>query len=516
MRILSACLIFVALLEVAWTQPPDETPSIEELQQQYRDAEQRAAKTAASIRVAGEADDRSDGSVKKLEQQLRNEIHQAFKLRLQVQQLLLADAERKLAATRRHLDRREALATEIIERRYNDLIGDTDTDWESDPLASPVRSDLNRPTLTQPTNSPVGRISNYRKFLLNSIGAIKARRGDRLESIAELEQVYLEGKPAQRPPGDHPPEVLERFKKGEEEYAERSEAIKNQMKTLADEVRVYEQQIEALREKLDQSMRDRSDPVALYGRVLEMDNKEELVINLGGQDGVASGMKLDIVREGRVIGSIEVSEVQSNTATARILDKLAGSEGDVRSGDGVALRLDSYGLNILGLDDGVSIYNDELKRFKFQLEHIDVYDVAEAGQKFWRRYIENGNPEIKGVWGDPRTNSLVIIAPPEAEQAIREAIARDESIAATGFDPGPSDALAHHQRRLTSEYNDLVEEIAEVQLQLIDVGSETNLDEDRLKELEQRHADKELEFKRVAEKLRIVVDGLSRRATVDN
>jgi uncharacterized protein (TIGR03067 family) len=76
-------------------------------------------------------------------------------------------------------------------------------------------------------------------------------------------------------------------------------------------------------------------------------------------------------------------------------------------------------------DPGEWIYNDQLKRFKFRLEKVVV--SRETAEQFWVRYTNRENPPIIGVWDESSTNSLIIIGPPEAEQAIRNELAQWEA-----------------------------------------------------------------------------------------
>jgi hypothetical protein len=69
----------------------------------------------------------------------------------------------------------------------------------------------------------------------------------------------------------------------------------------------------------------------------------------------------------------------------------------------------------------MSIYNDQLRCFKFKIDHAVV--TVEEAAAFTVRYRANDNPEIIGAFPDDKTNSLCVIAAPEAEQAIRNSLA---------------------------------------------------------------------------------------------
>lgn len=127
---------------------------------------------------------------------------------------------------------------------------------------------------------------------------------------------------------------------------------------------------------------------------------------------------------------------------------------------------------LIGNDPGESIYNDELKRFKFRLEKINVR-TAETAQEFWNLYkAANGDadgsssrPKLIGVWGDPPTNSIVIIGPPEAEQAIRESLARWES-AQAGV-AGSDDTLEIRKVYLERERRGLLRDLALLEVEIV-------------------------------------------------
>ena len=73
-------------------------------------------------------------------------------------------------------------------------------------------------------------------------------------------------------------------------------------------------------------------------------------------------------------------------------------------------------------EEPMSIFNDELRRFKFRLEHEKV--SKETAMVMTEVYLKKDEyPGIIGVYPDYLTNSLVFIASPESESAIRKALA---------------------------------------------------------------------------------------------
>jgi hypothetical protein len=65
----------------------------------------------------------------------------------------------------------------------------------------------------------------------------------------------------------------------------------------------------------------------------------------------------------------------------------------------------------------MSIFNDKVRRFKFDLEETCV--TAETVEDFLISYRASKQPAIIGAYADAETNSLVVISAPEAEEAVR-------------------------------------------------------------------------------------------------
>lgn len=132
---------------------------------------------------------------------------------------------------------------------------------------------------------------------------------------------------------------------------------------------------------------------------------------------------------------------------------------------------------LIGNDPGESIYNDKLKRFKFRLEKIPVrsHETAEAFFKTYNRRRKDNDgksgdrPKLIGAWGDPVTNSIVIIGPPEAEQAIREILAEWESELVGVPGGGFEDTLEIREVYLKRERRGLLHEIALIELEIVGV-----------------------------------------------
>ncbi len=116
----------------------------------------------------------------------------------------------------------------------------------------------------------------------------------------------------------------------------------------------------------------------------------------------------------------------------------------------------------------MSIFNEEVKLFKFRIEHADV--TEEEAAAFTVRYKVKGNPDILGAYPDPKTNSLCVIGPPEAEHAIRKSLAM--WIIETQGIPGP--ALLLERRDLQSERKGLLVSMAYLELALVDAAQKVD------------------------------------------
>ena len=143
---------------------------------------------------------------------------------------------------------------------------------------------------------------------------------------------------------------------------------------------------------------------------------------------------MKVYRDDTFIDEIEIVEVQPESSVGIAPSAQAGA--GMTPGDTAVLLLAPGLHQIVGVDPGESLYNDEIKRFKFRLRN-GVSDVADTGQRFMRRYLgDEENPPIYGMWGDPSTGSIVVIAPAASESAIREFLVKGEVLATTGFDIG--------------------------------------------------------------------------------
>ncbi len=142
---------------------------------------------------------------------------------------------------------------------------------------------------------------------------------------------------------------------------------------------------------------------------------------------------------------------------------LNDSRSPLNSENSTKTDLDTSTDPLIRIEPGESVYNERLKRFKFKLENIDVTEV-ETAQEFLVRIRRDESVNIIGAWGDPLTNSLVVIASPDAEQAIREELARWEAIYLGNRDR----SLAVRREYLLREREEYLEMIAEIKLAIVD------------------------------------------------
>jgi hypothetical protein len=74
------------------------------------------------------------------------------------------------------------------------------------------------------------------------------------------------------------------------------------------------------------------------------------------------------------------------------------------------------------VDEPMSIFNHEVRRFRFQIEDMPV--TVETVEAFMLLHQDRNEPEIIGAVVDAESNSLVVIGPPEAELPIRQTLAK--------------------------------------------------------------------------------------------
>lgn len=98
-----------------------------DLQTMYEQSERKATQLALQLREARDGNDSE--RVDSLSASLRKAVEQAFKLRIQIQQTELDEAEAALQASRDRLNRRQQIADAIVTRRIKELEKGDDTSW---------------------------------------------------------------------------------------------------------------------------------------------------------------------------------------------------------------------------------------------------------------------------------------------------------------------------------------------------------------------------------------------------
>jgi hypothetical protein len=111
----------------------------------------------------------------------------------------------------------------------------------------------------------------------------------------------------------------------------------------------------------------------------------------------------------------------------------------------------------------MSIFNDKVRRFKFELEETLV--TAEVAENFMLSYQGRKQPAIIGAYADAETNALVVISAPEAEEAIRVHLAT-WMVDRQGLSTPP---LKVQKRTLEFRRKNVLEEMAQLEVQGVGV-----------------------------------------------
>lgn len=113
----------------------------------------------------------------------------------------------------------------------------------------------------------------------------------------------------------------------------------------------------------------------------------------------------------------------------------------------------------------MSIFNDKVRRFKFELEETLV--TAELAEDFMISYQGRKQPAIIGAYADAETNSLVVISSPEAEEAVRVHLA-GWMVSRQGLSTPP---LKVQKRALEFRRRVLLEGMADLEVALVAVDN---------------------------------------------
>ncbi len=164
-----------------------------------------------------------------------------------------------------------------------------------------------------------------------------------------------------------------------------------------------------------------------------------------------------------------------------------------------ANRSSSEERTALAADRPMSVFNHQIRRFKFHLE--DMLITAETAEMFMLQHQARNEPEIIGAYADAKTNSLVIIGPPDAEHSIRVTLAK-WIVDRQGASPQP---LNVQKRTLEFRRKELLREMAELEVQI--VGDENK---ERAKQVHARTKSTELELNVVEKQIQVVVGYIRR------
>lgn len=155
---------------------------------------------------------------------------------------------------------------------------------------------------------------------------------------------------------------------------------------------------------------------------------------------------------------------------------LAGSGRVLR---GLAEEPAQSGAAPAGEEPVQSVFNEDLRCFKFRLLDDEQVETQTAAF-FMAHYGQGKNPAIIGAFADVEANALAVVAPPEAEPAIRRALA--EWMVVT-HDLGGTMSLEAQKQIFLSERRELLGEMAALETALVESDAEADQKEAaRLKE----------------------------------
>jgi hypothetical protein len=531
--------------------------SIESLREAFQSSERNAREIAAELRGERPRVDESDNS------DLRSQVQESFRLRQQLHQAELAAMEQKLKQARETIAIRSRIQDDIIERRVADLMN-PNLRWDSrvsggsaglqeqSPVTPVVRDGEIRATLTAldeddefvnflqlsgtlsfpggetkqhefkqtapgrytaeftPTrtvaalsqaDTAADSLPSHLESLLKPLWPLQREREPLVATITELELMIAELQEPAKIPDDAKPETKRQLENENQRNVAKARQMQDRIDSIQAEVDAVDRQIALLKKKL-----------VIEGMVVSIGENDTVDLSIGHDNAVRRGMRFDVLDGETFIGRVEVIKTDADQSVARIVAENANTL--IRRGQRIVMPIDDRVLSeLFGHDPGEPIYNDRLKRFKFQLERIDVANEYEIAEQFWLIYRGRGNPQITGVWGDPRTNSLVIVGPPDADQAIRETIAKWEG-ETLGIEVSEHETLEDQQKRFERFRRRVLEQIASRKLEIIDAeaGGEKP-DGERLKKLNLDLQKDMAELEIVDRKLKVITESIQQLPT---
>ncbi|NND97191.1 MAG: hypothetical protein HKN47_07675 [Pirellulaceae bacterium] len=468
--------------------------------QQYRAAEAKALEISDRLRGASSQAQRAE-----LESELREAVQMAFALKIKMLKSASQSAQAKVDVAREQIAKREKLADQIIARRVSDLKQRNQTLWD-DATGEMLEIAADLPAIagagpTEVSPPPTKRLSTYQVFLRNAIAEKNYHRNYRLEAMAECKMNLVELRRDANMAIDESAEDKDRQLQEKMRAEAAIETLTRQIAALQDEVTICDETISLLETKLVATL-DSEESVESIGGKVESVAKDRVDVSLGSDNGVQKGTRLKIFRDDLYIGEVEVVDVQRRSSVGVVTDLPTQS---IRNDDDAILLLDPQLKDLLRTDPGESLYNDQFRRFKFRLDQ-GVSTVVGTGVRAMRRYLgDDRNPPIYGMWGDPATNSLVVIAPAESEMAIREFLIKGEVIAKTGFDMRErKTTIEEHAEELSRQRRLMIADMAECKLEMIDCQAQEVPDQKRIASLLKEIAKLKSEIERIDLKISVV------------
>jgi hypothetical protein len=252
-------------------------------QSRYEAAEREAAKLADRWRRERARGRLPEQEMNKLRRRVNQQVASAFSLRQQMKRNDLAKATAQLTTIRERLDSRQKIAEQIVQRRVDDLLGDVDLSW----LTAEDRAEND--ALDVADDATVANLSlfadNVPDMIMEKVNPAKGPV--QIEYIKELGTIMLRG--------------------GKQD-------VENVMEVL--------KEIELT-----------SDPI-IRGKVIKINNeKGSILLDIGTDQGLRLRVPVDVFRNGKPIGRMEVISVAPKDSIARVLT--TKSDNEVAVGDEV-------------------------------------------------------------------------------------------------------------------------------------------------------------------------------------
>jgi hypothetical protein len=127
----------------------------------------------------------------------------------------------------------------------------------------------------------------------------------------------------------------------------------------------------------------------------------------------------------------------------------------------------------------MSIFNEKIRRYRFELDEMPI--TVETAEEFMVLHQPRNEPPIIGAYADSETNALVVVGPPEAEQPVRETLAKWMVQRQAGGLP----SMNVHKRTLEFRRQKLLYAMASVEMQIVEAaGEKAKQHRDRLQAVE--------------------------------